>query len=197
MLRNRVSAQQARERKKAYLIDLEARVKELETKNAELEERLSTLQNENQMLRHVCPNLTPCLSFIIFSYRMFLGSLSVFILYLITLNSSCLSSWESSTFLCVEDLQIQFTFIPYFIMLFYIYIKFAYKQSSKCWVLPLNSLFMHNASLFNLYDFFRFGIYCLNCCIFTLKGNFIRCGETVSCDITLTCYPIWYFCSSK
>ena len=53
MLRNRVSAQQARERKKAYLIDLEARVKELETKNAELEERLSTLQNENQMLRHV------------------------------------------------------------------------------------------------------------------------------------------------
>lgn len=69
MLRNRVSAQQARERKKAYLIDLEARVKELETKNAELEERLSTLQNENQMLRHVCPNLTPFLSFIIFSYR--------------------------------------------------------------------------------------------------------------------------------
>ncbi|KAG6417066.1 hypothetical protein SASPL_119216 [Salvia splendens] len=51
LLRNRVSAQQARERKKAYLIDLEARVKELETKNAELEERLSTLQNENQMLR--------------------------------------------------------------------------------------------------------------------------------------------------
>nr|GMD84005.1 transcription factor HY5 [Ipomoea batatas]GMD90071.1 transcription factor HY5 [Ipomoea batatas] len=54
LLRNRVSAQQARERKKAYLTDLEAKVKELETKNAELEERLSTLQNENQMLRHVC-----------------------------------------------------------------------------------------------------------------------------------------------
>ncbi|KZV47639.1 hypothetical protein F511_14425 [Dorcoceras hygrometricum] len=53
LLRNRVSAQQARERKKAYLIDLEGRVKELETKNAELEERLSTLQNENQMLRQV------------------------------------------------------------------------------------------------------------------------------------------------
>lgn len=35
------------------MIDLEARVKELETKNAELEERLSTLQNENQMLRQV------------------------------------------------------------------------------------------------------------------------------------------------
>lgn len=55
MLRNRVSAQQARERKKAYLNELEARVKDLERKNSELEERLSTLQNENQMLRHVCP----------------------------------------------------------------------------------------------------------------------------------------------
>ncbi|KAL0394251.1 UNVERIFIED_CONTAM: Transcription factor HY5 [Sesamum latifolium] len=58
LLRNRVSAQQARERKKAYLIDLEARVKELETKNAELEERLSTLQNENQMLRQILKNTT-------------------------------------------------------------------------------------------------------------------------------------------
>lgn len=54
LLRNRVSAQQARERKKAYLIDLEARAKDLETKNSELDEKLSTLQNENQMLRHVC-----------------------------------------------------------------------------------------------------------------------------------------------
>ncbi|KAK2661028.1 hypothetical protein Ddye_007561 [Dipteronia dyeriana] len=54
LLRNRVSAQQARERKKAYLTELETRVKELEKKNSELEERLSTLQNENQMLRHVC-----------------------------------------------------------------------------------------------------------------------------------------------
>ncbi|XP_055820318.1 transcription factor HY5 [Solanum dulcamara] len=58
LLRNRVSAQQARERKKAHLIDLEARAKELETKNAELEERLSTLQNENQMLRHILKNTT-------------------------------------------------------------------------------------------------------------------------------------------
>ncbi|XP_031114433.1 transcription factor HY5-like [Ipomoea triloba] len=58
LLRNRVSAQQARERKKAYLTDLEAKVKELETKNAELEERLSTLQNENQMLRHILKNTT-------------------------------------------------------------------------------------------------------------------------------------------
>ena len=53
MLRNRVSAQQARERKKAYLSELEVRVKDLEKKNSELEERLSTLQNENQMLRQV------------------------------------------------------------------------------------------------------------------------------------------------
>ncbi|CAH9086908.1 unnamed protein product [Cuscuta europaea] len=58
LLRNRVSAQQARERKKAYLIDLEVRVKDLETKNAELEERVSTLQNENQMLRHILKNTT-------------------------------------------------------------------------------------------------------------------------------------------
>ncbi|KAJ8751799.1 hypothetical protein K2173_025987 [Erythroxylum novogranatense] len=53
LLRNRVSAQQARERKKAYLNELETRVKELEKRNSELDERLSTLQNENQMLRHV------------------------------------------------------------------------------------------------------------------------------------------------
>ncbi|KAL0743487.1 hypothetical protein Bca4012_085000 [Brassica carinata] len=51
LLRNRVSAQQARERKKAYLGELENRVKDLENRNSELEERLSTLQNENQMLR--------------------------------------------------------------------------------------------------------------------------------------------------
>ncbi|XP_021737962.1 transcription factor HY5-like [Chenopodium quinoa] len=58
LLRNRVSAQQARERKKAYLSDLETRVKDLENKNSELEERLSTLQNENQMLRHILKNTT-------------------------------------------------------------------------------------------------------------------------------------------
>lgn len=53
LLRNRVSAQQARERKKAYLSDLEVRSKELEHRTAELEERVSTLQRENQMLRQV------------------------------------------------------------------------------------------------------------------------------------------------
>uniref|UniRef100_A0A6V7QPN9 Transcription factor HY5 n=1 Tax=Ananas comosus var. bracteatus TaxID=296719 RepID=A0A6V7QPN9_ANACO len=46
------------ERKKAYLNELEARVKELETKNSELEERVSTLQNENQMLRQILKNTT-------------------------------------------------------------------------------------------------------------------------------------------
>lgn len=48
-----MSAQQARERKKAYLGELEAKVKDLENRNSELEERLSTLQNENNMLRQV------------------------------------------------------------------------------------------------------------------------------------------------
>ncbi|XVF34383.1 hypothetical protein REPUB_Repub18cG0054600 [Reevesia pubescens] len=58
LLRNRVSAQQARERKKAYLNELESRVTDLEKKNSELEERLSTLQNENQMLRQIVKNTT-------------------------------------------------------------------------------------------------------------------------------------------
>ncbi|KFK27808.1 hypothetical protein AALP_AA8G432000 [Arabis alpina] len=58
LLRNRVSAQQARERKKVYLTDLEKKVKELENKNSQLEERLSTLQNENQMLRQILKNTT-------------------------------------------------------------------------------------------------------------------------------------------
>ena len=48
-----MSAQQARERKKAYLGELETRVKDLENRNSELDERLSTLQNENHMLRQV------------------------------------------------------------------------------------------------------------------------------------------------
>ncbi|XP_074558622.1 transcription factor HY5-like isoform X2 [Curcuma longa] len=58
LLRNRVSAQQARERKKAYLNDLEAKVKDLEARNSELEERMSTLQNENNMLRQILKNTT-------------------------------------------------------------------------------------------------------------------------------------------
>ncbi|XP_022730496.1 transcription factor HY5-like isoform X2 [Durio zibethinus] len=58
LLRNRVSAQQARERKKAHLTELETKVIDLEKKNSELEERLSTLQNENQMLRQIVKNTT-------------------------------------------------------------------------------------------------------------------------------------------
>ncbi|XP_004513402.1 transcription factor HY5 [Cicer arietinum] len=58
LLRNRVSAQQARERKKAYLSDLESKVNDLEKKNSELKEKLSTLQNENQMLRQILKNTT-------------------------------------------------------------------------------------------------------------------------------------------
>eukprot|EP00250_Pteridium_aquilinum_P016095 c22937_g1_i1 orf=690-1217(-) len=56
LLRNRVSAQQARERKKAYLSELETRTKELEQRNAELEEKVSTLQQENSMLRKIIKN---------------------------------------------------------------------------------------------------------------------------------------------
>ncbi|KAK7382674.1 hypothetical protein VNO80_01646 [Phaseolus coccineus] len=59
LLRNRVSAQQARERKKVYVNDLEARGKELQDKNAILEERISTLINENTMLRKVLMNARP------------------------------------------------------------------------------------------------------------------------------------------
>ncbi|GAB2223043.1 hypothetical protein Droror1_Dr00017178 [Drosera rotundifolia] len=58
LLRNRVSAQQARERKKAYLSELEVKAKELEKKNSELDERVSTLSNENQMLRQILKNTT-------------------------------------------------------------------------------------------------------------------------------------------
>ncbi|KAL6188352.1 hypothetical protein ACLB2K_039745 [Fragaria x ananassa] len=53
LLRNRVSAQQARERKKVYVNDLESRAKELEDANSNLEEKISTLINENTMLRKV------------------------------------------------------------------------------------------------------------------------------------------------
>ena len=63
LLRNRVSAQQARERKKAYLSDLEARTKELEQKNVELEEKVSTLQQENVMLRKVLYSSLFCMLF--------------------------------------------------------------------------------------------------------------------------------------
>lgn len=59
LLRNRVSAQQARERKKIYVNELESRAKELQDHNAQLEEKISTLMNENAMLRKVLMNTRP------------------------------------------------------------------------------------------------------------------------------------------
>ncbi|XP_024533940.1 transcription factor HY5 isoform X2 [Selaginella moellendorffii] len=57
LLRNRVSAQQARERKKAYVVELEAKARDLELRNAELEERVNTLQKETFMLRQILKNI--------------------------------------------------------------------------------------------------------------------------------------------
>ncbi|OAY34699.1 transcription factor HY5-like isoform X2 [Manihot esculenta] len=59
LLRNRVSAQQARERKKVYVNELESRAKELQDSNLKLEEKISTLINENAMLRKVLLNTRP------------------------------------------------------------------------------------------------------------------------------------------
>ncbi|XP_065863447.1 transcription factor HY5-like isoform X2 [Euphorbia lathyris] len=59
LLRNRVSAQQARERKKVYVNDLESKAKELQDSNSKLEEKISTLLNENAMLRKVLLNTRP------------------------------------------------------------------------------------------------------------------------------------------
>ncbi|GAB4858997.1 hypothetical protein Ancab_010468 [Ancistrocladus abbreviatus] len=59
LLRNRVSAQQARERKKLYVTDLESKANELQEKNFELEEKISTLLNENSMLRKILMNIRP------------------------------------------------------------------------------------------------------------------------------------------
>ncbi|KAH7352769.1 hypothetical protein KP509_19G062900 [Ceratopteris richardii] len=46
-LRNRFCTQQARGRKKGYLSDMEARIKEIEQKNAKLKEKVSSLKQEN------------------------------------------------------------------------------------------------------------------------------------------------------
>ncbi|XP_074298078.1 transcription factor HY5-like isoform X2 [Silene latifolia] len=59
LLRNRVSAQQAREKKKVYVNDLESRAKELEENTFKLEEKISILTNENSMLRKVLMNTRP------------------------------------------------------------------------------------------------------------------------------------------
>ena len=65
LLRNRVSAQQARERKKVYMNDLESRAKELQEMNFKLEEKISTLTNENTMLRKVFILIFPFVSIFI------------------------------------------------------------------------------------------------------------------------------------
>lgn len=54
LLRNRVSAQQARERKKHYIVALESRASDLDTENADLKDRITALEKENEVLRRVC-----------------------------------------------------------------------------------------------------------------------------------------------
>ena len=58
LLRNRVSAQQARERKKAYMSTLEDDRRDIEAKMAEMEAKINTLERENFMLRQVVKNAT-------------------------------------------------------------------------------------------------------------------------------------------
>jgi hypothetical protein len=58
LLRNRVSAQQARERKKAFLGKLEVKCNELESRAQELEHKVNKLERENFMLRQVVKNTT-------------------------------------------------------------------------------------------------------------------------------------------
>lgn len=85
-----MSAQQARERKKAYLNELETRVKDLERKNSELDERLSTLQNENQMLRHV-RSVILCKGFLGISFGYF------FLFFFFTVGYPLILPWKFDT----------------------------------------------------------------------------------------------------
>jgi transcription factor HY5 len=57
LLRNRVSAQQARERKKSYVATLEEKARLQEQRLAEAEQRIKTLERENIMLRSVMKNM--------------------------------------------------------------------------------------------------------------------------------------------
>ncbi len=57
LLRNRVSAQQARERKKSYVSTIEERVHDQDTQLAQLRQRVQTLERENGMLRQVIKNI--------------------------------------------------------------------------------------------------------------------------------------------
>lgn len=58
LLRNRVSAQQARERKKAYMSDHETEMLVMGAKMAEMEVKINTMERENSMLRQVVKNET-------------------------------------------------------------------------------------------------------------------------------------------
>lgn len=53
LLRNRVSAQQARERKRQHMTELEEHCNEIEVKNTEIEEQIIRLQMENDGLRQI------------------------------------------------------------------------------------------------------------------------------------------------
>mmetsp|Transcript_36580 Transcript_36580/g.93509 ORF Transcript_36580/g.93509 Transcript_36580/m.93509 type:complete len:304 (-) Transcript_36580:1898-2809(-) len=57
LLRNRVSAQQARERKKSYLSSLEDKSREQENDIQALQQKVQSLQQENTMLRQVVKNM--------------------------------------------------------------------------------------------------------------------------------------------
>ncbi len=57
LLRNRVSAQQARERKKSYVATLEDKARTQEQQLAEAQQRIKTLERENVMLRSVMKNM--------------------------------------------------------------------------------------------------------------------------------------------
>lgn len=57
LLRNRVSAQQARERKKSYVSTIEEKVQEQEQELAQYKQRMQTLERENGMLRQVIKNI--------------------------------------------------------------------------------------------------------------------------------------------
>lgn len=57
LLRNRVSAQQARERKKNYVSTLEDKSREQENEIQQLQQKVQSLKQENQMLRQVVKNM--------------------------------------------------------------------------------------------------------------------------------------------
>ena len=57
LLRNRVSAQQARERKKSYVATLEEKCKAQSQRLEEAEQRIKTLERESVMLRSVMKNM--------------------------------------------------------------------------------------------------------------------------------------------